>query len=173
MKEETETVARSHEAEKEKHLSSINAMELELRSSCNEVSALREGLSQMRLEQSRTIEAMKNECDARGVNLSVRHRQIAFITSSLYFASFSTFSQVAETARDHMCALEALRTEHRSALEDALKSMSIDDEAAGGRIMSLQQEIESLKEDRENTASAFDAQIKSLKVEMSKEKVEV
>ena len=67
MKEETETVARSHEAEKEKHLSSINAMELELRSSCDEVSALREGLSQMRLEQSRTLEAMKNECDARGV----------------------------------------------------------------------------------------------------------
>ncbi len=72
-----------------------------------------------------------------------------------------------------MCALAALRTEHRSALEDALRSMSIDDEAARGRIMSLQQEIESLKEDRENTASAFDAQIKSLKVEMSKEKVEV
>ena len=67
MKEETETVFRSHEAEKEKHLSSINAMELELRSSCAEVSALREGLSQMRLEQSRTIEAMKIDYDARGV----------------------------------------------------------------------------------------------------------
>ena len=67
MKEETETVVRSLEAEKEKHLSSINSLELELRSSCNEVSALRECLSQMRLEHSRTIEAMKNECDARGV----------------------------------------------------------------------------------------------------------
>ena len=72
-----------------------------------------------------------------------------------------------------MCALESLKTEHRSALEDALKSMSIDEEAAGERIMSLQQEIESLKEDRENTASAFDVQIKSLKDEMSREKVEV
>ena len=72
-----------------------------------------------------------------------------------------------------MCALEALRTEHRSALEDALKSMSIDEEAAGQRIMSLQQEIESLKEDRENSASAFDVQIKSLRDEMSREKVEV
>ena len=72
-----------------------------------------------------------------------------------------------------MCALEALRTEHRSALEDALKSMSIDEEAAGKRILSLQQEIESLKDDHEKSASAFNVQIKALKDEMSREKVEV
>ena len=105
------------------------------------------------------------------LNLFCCCQQTAFLPSSL--PHFPTFSQVAEAARDHMCALEALKTEHRSALEDALKSMSIDEKAAGERIMSLQQEIESLKEDRENTASAFDVQMKALKDEMSKEKVEV
>ena len=66
MKEEAESVARSHEAEKEKYTSSINAMALELQASGDEVAALRVDLSLMRLEHSRAIEAMKNECDAKG-----------------------------------------------------------------------------------------------------------
>ena len=67
MKEEAESVARSHEAEKEKYTSSINAMALELQASGDEVAALRVDLSLLRLERSQAIEAMKNECDARGV----------------------------------------------------------------------------------------------------------
>jgi len=64
MKEEAEAVARSHETEKEKFLSSMNSLELELRS----FGDLREDLSQLRLEHSRTIEEMKIECNARGVS---------------------------------------------------------------------------------------------------------
>ena len=64
MKEEAEAVARSYETEKDKYLSSINSLELELRS----FGDLREDLSQMRLEHSRTIEEMKIECDARGIS---------------------------------------------------------------------------------------------------------
>ena len=70
MKEEAEAVARLHEAEKEKYLSSINSLELELRSFGDEMSALREESSLLRLDNSRTIEAMKNEkneYDTRGV----------------------------------------------------------------------------------------------------------
>ena len=67
MKEEAESVAISHEAEKEKYASSINAMALESRASADEVAALRVDLSLLQLEHSRAIEAMKNECDARGV----------------------------------------------------------------------------------------------------------
>ena len=66
MKEKVEAVERMQEAETEKYVSSINAMELEMRTSSDELTALREDLSQMRLEHSRTIEAMKEECDTRG-----------------------------------------------------------------------------------------------------------
>ena len=58
-------------------------------------------------------------------------------------------------------------------MEDALKSKTIEEEANGARIMSLQREIESLKEDTETSASAFNMQIKSHKDDMMREKIEV